>query len=78
MKTAVSIPDGTFERADRLARRTRRSRSKLFADALEEYLDRHAPDAVTEAMNATLTDVGETRDAFIAAAAARTLRESEW
>src|SRR5436190_1081962 len=34
MKTAVSIPDDVFHEAERLARRTKRSRSRLFSDAL--------------------------------------------
>jgi hypothetical protein len=51
MKTAISIPDDVFESAERLARRTKRSRSRLFSDALKEYLARHTPDKVTEAMN---------------------------
>ena len=38
---AVSIPDDVFEGAERLARRTNRSRSRLFSDALKEYLARH-------------------------------------
>ena len=44
MKTAVSIPNDIFDRAERLARRTRRSRSRLFTDALREYLARQAPE----------------------------------
>ena len=33
MKTAVSIPDDVFEGAERLALRTKRSRSRIFSDA---------------------------------------------
>ena len=51
MKTAVSIPDDIFKGAERLARKTKRSRSRLFSDALKEYLARHTPDSVTEAMD---------------------------
>jgi metal-responsive CopG/Arc/MetJ family transcriptional regulator len=36
MKTAVSIPDDLFEQAEELARRSKKSRSQLFADALRE------------------------------------------
>jgi len=69
MKTAVSIPDDLFEGAERLARRTNRSRSRLFSDALKEYLARHTPDKVTEAMNATLAQIGDEQDSFVASAA---------
>lgn len=44
-------PYDLVDGAERLARRTRRSRSRLFTDALREYLARHAPDKVTESMD---------------------------
>ena len=78
MKTAVSIPDEVFEGAERLARRTKKSRSRLFGDALREYLARHAPDEVTEAMNRACAEAGEEKDAFVANAAHRTLRRTRW
>ena len=78
MKTAVSIPDEVFQRAERLARRVRQSRSEVFSRALREYLARHAPDEVTEAMDRVCAEVGEQRDEFVAAAARRALERSEW
>ncbi len=78
MKTAVSIPDEVFEGAERLARRTKRSRSRLFSDALKEYLARHAPDEVTEAMNKACAEIGDAEDAFVSSAARRVLEQSEW
>ena len=78
MKTAVSIPDDVFEGAERLARRTNRSRSRLFSDALKEYLARHTPDKVTQAMNKALAQIGEEEDSFVSSAARRVLAPSEW
>lgn len=78
MKTAVSIPDDVFEGAERLARRTKRSRSRLFSDALTEYLARHTPDKVTEAMNEALAQIGEEEDSFVSSATRRVLERSEW
>jgi metal-responsive CopG/Arc/MetJ family transcriptional regulator len=78
MKTAVSIPDDLYQGAERLARRTKKSRSRLFSDALREYLAHHAPDEVTEAMNRACAEVGETKDLFVSSAARRTLERSEW
>ena len=78
MKTAVSIPDDVFKRAERLARRTKKSRSQLFSDALQEYVARHAPDDVTEAMDRVCLEVGQQEDPFVSAAARRTLERSEW
>lgn len=78
MKTAVSIPDDIFAGADRLARRTKKSRSRLFSDALREYVARHSTDEVTEAMNKVCKEVGNLKDSFTSAAARRTLERSEW
>ena len=78
MKTAISIPDDLFEGAERLARRTKRTRSRLFRDALKEYLARHTPDQVTEAMNHALAEIGAVEDEFVSTSALRILEESEW
>ena len=59
MKTAISLPDELFRAAERQAKRTRKTRSQLYAEALAEYLARHAPDEVTEAMNRVVERVGE-------------------
>jgi predicted transcriptional regulator len=78
MKTAVSIPDEVFRGAERLARKTQRSRSRLFSDALKEYLARHTPDSVTEAMDGALRELGEATDEFVSKATRRVLERSEW
>lgn len=78
MKTAVSLPDGVFKDADRLARKLGKSRSQLYSDALTEYLARHGVDAVTEAMNQVVAEVDEPQDELVRAAVRRTLGRSEW
>jgi len=78
MKTAVSIPDDVFEKAERLARRAQKSRSEVFSAALREYVARHAPDEVTEAMNNVCDKLGEKRDEFVSLASRRTLENVEW
>jgi metal-responsive CopG/Arc/MetJ family transcriptional regulator len=78
MKTAVSIPDDIFKGAERLAKRSRKSRSRLVSEALREYLARHAPDEVTEAMNRVWAEAGDSGDSFVSAATRRTLERTEW
>ena len=78
MKTAISIPDDVFEGAERFARRTKKSRSQLFSDAVREYLARHAPDEVTDAMDRVCAELETTRDEFVSAAGRRILKASEW
>jgi metal-responsive CopG/Arc/MetJ family transcriptional regulator len=78
MKTAVSIPDDVFEQAEELIRRTRESRSRLYSRAVAEYVARHVPDRVTEAMDHALADLDEPADPFVPAASRRVLRRSSW
>ena len=75
---AVSIPDEVFGRAEKLAKRGGRSRSDLYSAALKEYVERHAPEDVTEAMNRVWDELGRDSDAFSSAAARRALERSEW
>ena len=78
MKTAVSIPDEVFAKAERLARRMKKSRSELFSNALAEYVARHAPDHVTETMNKVCAEVGLQHEDFTSAASRRVLERTEW
>lgn len=79
MKTAVSLPDRVYREAESYAKRTRKSRSQLYAEALAEYLARHAPDEVTEAMNVVVDELGDVApDAFVRQAGRRVLQGVEW
>ena len=51
MRTAVSLPDEIFQEAEATAKRLRISRSRLYAAAISEYLDRHRADSVTQRLN---------------------------
>ena len=78
MKTAVSIPDDIFERAELLASQERRTRSEVYAAALDEYLARRSQDEVTDAMNRACDEIGGKNDAFLAASGRRVLANTEW
>jgi metal-responsive CopG/Arc/MetJ family transcriptional regulator len=78
MKTAVSIPDTIFKKAERLARRMKKSRSELFSNALAEYVARHAPDHVTELMDLVCTEMEAEADPFVGTASRRILERVEW
>ncbi|MEK6721361.1 MAG: ribbon-helix-helix protein, CopG family [Chloroflexota bacterium] len=78
MKTAVSVPDDVFQRAERLARREGRSRSEVYSAALREYVARHSPDEVADALDRVVAELGEASDAFVTAANRRTLESTEW
>lgn len=51
MKTAVSIPDELFERAEKTAKELGLPRSRLFARAIEEFIDQHSQESITEKLN---------------------------
>ncbi len=78
MKTAVSIPDHIFKKADRLARKMNKSRSQLYAEAVAEYTARYDEDEMVAAINAAYAEPDPELDAFVAEAARRTLESVEW
>jgi metal-responsive CopG/Arc/MetJ family transcriptional regulator len=78
MKTAISLPDAVFRDAERLARRLKKSRSELYREAVAEYLARHEPEAVTEALDRVAAKIPTRLEAFSSAAARRVLERSEW
>ncbi len=78
MKTAISMPDEVFASAERLARRQGRSRSELYSAAVREYVARHAPDEVTDAIDRVLATLDEEPAGFRLAAARRVIQRTEW
>lgn len=78
MKTAVSLPDGLFKDAERLARQQRKSRSRLYADAIADYVARHDPDWITEKLNEVADTLDTSADPFVAAAAYEVLKRNKW
>ncbi|WOT12346.1 ribbon-helix-helix domain-containing protein [Leptospira interrogans] len=51
MKTAISIPDELFKAAEKIAKKLGIPRSQLFAKALEEFIQSHSKESVTEKLN---------------------------
>ena len=78
MKTAISLPEAVFKEAERFARHLKKSRSQLYAEAITEYLDRHAPNSITEAMNGVCDRLREQDTKFSTTAARRTLARETW
>jgi predicted transcriptional regulator len=79
MKTAISLPKDLFEKAEQLALKSRKSRSQIYCEALREYVARHSPDDVTDALNRAMEQIGQTEDSrFVTLASARALARVEW
>jgi len=78
MKTAISLPDALFETADAFAEQTGRSRSQLYADALQEYLERHDGDRITARLDALATELDTKVEPALARASRRVLARDRW
>ena len=78
MKTAISLPNIIFKEAELYANLTGKSRSQLYTEAITEYLARHAPDAITDAMNKVCDNIGIQYDHFNKKAADNLLKKESW
>ncbi len=82
MKTAISIPDATFERATRKAQALGMSRSEFFTRAAARYLDELEAESVIEQIDQALTtldgDDDSTRDAAARGQRVLTDEEGDW
>ena len=74
MKTAISMPDPTFESAERLGI----SCSRLYSEAVAEYVARHDPSTLTDRINAVCDEVDTKPHAFVGNAARRILVAGDW
>jgi len=70
VKTAISVPDDTFERATRRAHDLGMSRSEFFSRAAARYLDELDADSVTHQINVALAGLTTPDDSATAAVAA--------
>ena len=71
MKTAISVPDDTFEQATKQAAELGISRSEFFSRAARRYLDELASRALTQQVNDALEAAGPDDSAAVAARAGR-------
>lgn len=78
MKTAISLPDDLFSKAEEIARKSGKSRSEVYQEALAEYLLRRDQGAVTRAMDDTLVEIDQTPDPWLAEAGRTAFERSEW
>jgi predicted DNA-binding protein len=70
MKTAISVPDETYERASRRAGDLGMSRSEFFARAAERYLDELDAQSLTRQVDDALDRLGAPDDTAADAVAA--------
>jgi metal-responsive CopG/Arc/MetJ family transcriptional regulator len=79
MKVAVSIPDPLFKSAERLAKRLKKPRSRLYAEALAHYVAaQDDPQAITDNLNEVYGKIDSRVDPAFARAQAETLDDETW
>lgn len=78
MKTAISIPDELFREADAYAKRHGASRSKLYSDAVAEYLEKRRREDITARLNEVLAETPNDLDPVIARMQAASIGPSDW
>ncbi len=76
MKTAISIPDDIFLSAEKTAKKLGISRSQLFTKAIEEYIQNHSQEKITDKLNKIYTKRSVSSDNKISNISINLLRES--
>lgn len=64
MKAAVSIPEKVFRSADRLAKRLKITRSRLYATAVAEFVAKNDDRKITEQLNKVYGEIDSRLDPF--------------
>lgn len=77
MKTAISIPDHTFEAAEQAAKRLGMSRSEFFTRAAERFIGATESTSVTSRINASLDRVADDDSWFAIESGHQTLEADE-
>ena len=80
MKTAISIPDPIFEAAEKLARRLGVSRSQLYSNAVNAWIEKYRYSGVAEQLNAVYEANPESGrlDHEVEALQSESLSEEDW
>ncbi len=78
MKTAISVPDPVFKKADKLAKKLRMSRSQLYSRAVEEFVARNLDDAISASYDRLAAEVDTSLPPDMAENARRMLKRVEW
>ena len=78
MKTAISIPDDVFSRAEKFAHLRKVTRSALFTVAVDEYIQHHRDDDVTRKLDEVYANEDSSLDPVFARLQALSLPKEDW
>ena len=78
MKTAISIPDPLFKEAERLTKRLRIPRSRLYAKALEAYIQSQKSKGIKEALDEVYKTESSDLDPIMARLQSEAIGREDW
>lgn len=78
MKTAISVPNDVFELSERLAKKLKVSRSKIFAMGVKKLGEEYDDDDIIARINAVCEEVDTSLDPFWKEMQSRTLPKDKW
>jgi metal-responsive CopG/Arc/MetJ family transcriptional regulator len=78
VKTAVSVPDDLFRKAENAARRLHVSRSELYAKAITAFLKQQDGSAITERLNEVYSRRPAKVDIGLDRAQLKSLEKDDW
>jgi metal-responsive CopG/Arc/MetJ family transcriptional regulator len=78
MKTAISVPDPIFRAAEKLTKKLGVSRSRLYSQAVERYVQHFDDDAVTAKLNEVYSSESSTLEPALQSIQSRSVRKNQW
>jgi metal-responsive CopG/Arc/MetJ family transcriptional regulator len=78
MKAAISVPDKLFKSGDALAKRLGLSRSRLYSNALADFIAKHRGRRITERFNSIYGAEDSRLDPAIHELQVRSLPDERW
>jgi len=78
MKVAISLPDALFRAAERLARKQRKPRSQLYAEAIAAWVGTQGASALTSKLNSVYGKQSSSIDPALSHAQLERLSREAW
>jgi len=78
MKTAISIPDRLFKKADQIAHSLGLSRSELYSRAVESFVESHDSSRIRAALDQLYAEQSSGLDPVLGTLQAAALSKEEW
>ena len=78
MKTAISIPNNVYRKAESFAKRNRLSRSALYTEAVKLFMDQRKPEDVTGRLNEIYGKESSELDPVLQAMQTRSVSRESW